>query len=203
MGVSEVALNRAYAHATEANVDVNFVPRGLLDAGLAPASFDLVAALYPALRHTDKHDTEGVLLDLVTPGGTLLFMHHTLDHHHHDHDGEGGHEDEGSADRFDPADYVGVDDVRGRLDSDWAIDVDEERDRSITGGGGAHHVSDLVLRARRRRGAPVRARLISTNRATGGTPRSELDGGVHPADGVQRVGLDRRRPTFGGVLDRS
>lgn len=144
--VSDVALTRARAHAAAADVDVALVHSGLLDAGLKPVSFDLVAALYPALRHTDEHDTEGILFDLVAPGGTLLFVHHALDHHHHDHEGEG----EEGAKRYDPADYVGVDDMRRRLGSDWMIDADEERDRSITGGGGARHVRDLVLRARRR-----------------------------------------------------
>ncbi len=140
LDVSTVALDRARAHAAAAGVDVQFVHSGLLDADFAAGSFDLVSALYPALRHTREHDTEGVLLDLVSGEGTVLFVHHALDH---DHD----HGDE--APRFDPADYVGVDEVRKRLDSDWIVDVDEERDRAITGGGGAHHFRDLVLRAHR------------------------------------------------------
>ncbi|MGB3256766.1 MAG: class I SAM-dependent methyltransferase [Ornithinimicrobium sp.] len=140
LDVSTVALERARAHAAVAEVDVQFVHSGLLDADFTTGSFDLVSALYPALRHTHEHDTEGVLLDLVSGEGTVLFVHHVLDHDHDQGD---------EAPRFDPADYVGVDDVRKRLDSPWIVDVDEERDRAITGGGGAHHVRDRVLRAHR------------------------------------------------------
>ncbi|MGB3763940.1 MAG: class I SAM-dependent methyltransferase [Ornithinimicrobium sp.] len=149
LDVSTVALDRARTHAAEAGVDVQFVHSGLLDADFRAGSFDLVSALYPALRHTPDHDTEGVLLALVSSGGTVLFVHHALDHEH-------AHVDE--APRFDPADYVGVGDVRQRLDSDWVVDVDEERDRAITGGGGAHHVRDLVLRAHRNRQVTSAAR---------------------------------------------
>ncbi len=147
LDVSAVALNRARGHAAGAGVEVNFLLSGLLDADLKPSSFDLVAALYPALRHTDEHDTEGVLLNLVAPGGTLLFVHHALDdEHYHDHSEQ---HIEASGPRFDPADYVGVADVSARLGSAWALDVDEERDRSVTGGGGARHVRDLIVRAHR------------------------------------------------------
>lgn len=145
LDVSDVALTRARAYSSTADVEVTFVHSGLLDAGLQPSSFDLVSALYPALRYTSEHDTEGALLHLVAPEGTLLFVHHAPDAHHHDHH----HGNEEEAHRFDPADYVGVNDVRGRLGSAWVIDVDEERERSIAGGGGAHHVRDLVLRAHR------------------------------------------------------
>lgn len=146
LDVSKVALNRAQGHATRAGVEVTFVHSGLLDACLEPASFDLVSALYPALRHTSEHDSEGLLLDLVAPAGTVLFVHHAREQQDHNHEaqGESGHNN------FDPADYVGVEDIRGRLDAGWTVDIDEERDRSITGGGGAHHVRDLVLRAHRR-----------------------------------------------------
>lgn len=143
--VSDVALKRARDHASAAALEVNFVLSGLLDAGLEPGSFDLVAALYPALRHTNNHDTVGILLDLVAPGGSLLFVHHALEHHHHDQDEQDEHRP-----RFDPADYVGVSDVSARLDTTWTVDVNEERDRAISGGGGAHHVRDLIVRAHRR-----------------------------------------------------
>ncbi|MGC1209642.1 MAG: class I SAM-dependent methyltransferase, partial [Ornithinimicrobium sp.] len=102
LDVSGVALARGRTHASAAGVEVDFVHSGLLDAGLKPGSFDLVSALYPALRHTDAADTEGLLLNLVSPGGSLLFVHHVLDDHHHDHG------DEEHQHSFDPADYVMV-----------------------------------------------------------------------------------------------
>ncbi|MGB5952109.1 MAG: hypothetical protein WBG57_06275, partial [Ornithinimicrobium sp.] len=126
-----------------------------LDSG----SFDLVSAQYPALRHTSERDTEGLLLDLVAPGGTLLCVHHVLDADH----GHGGHahpepgedpedahqHDHDDTHQWDPADYVMPADIRARLTADWLIEVDEERDRQISGGGGAHHTRDQVLRIRR------------------------------------------------------
>lgn len=151
LDVSAVALDRARAHASEAGVEVNFLLSGLLEAGLEPGSFDLVAALYPALRHTDEHDTEGVLLDLVAGTGTLLFVHHALGHgggHDEDDQANHHHAEEGSH-RFDPANYVAVADVRARLNAGWSVEVYEERDRAITGGGGARHTRDLVVRAHR------------------------------------------------------
>ena len=42
--------------------------------------------------------------------------------------------------------------VTALLDDDWRLEVDEVRPRIIPdGGAGAHHVDDLVLRARRLR----------------------------------------------------
>lgn len=148
LDASSVAMARAESHAADAGVEVTFVQSGLLDAGLEPGSFDLVSALYPALRHTPEHDTEGILLNLVNPGGTLLFVHHLMDHHQHEGHDHGDH-DHADNDRFDPADYVGVQDMRDRLESGWVIDVHEERDRHISGGRGAGHSRDVVLRARR------------------------------------------------------
>ncbi|MGB3184698.1 MAG: class I SAM-dependent methyltransferase [Ornithinimicrobium sp.] len=160
LDVSILAVGRAKTHADEAGVTVDFLSVGLLDAMLDPGSFDLVSAQYPALRHTSDHDTEGLLLDLVAPGGTLLFVHHVMDADHGKHHDHGGHHDHGQGShgqdngpdegpRFDPADYVSVADMRARLSDEWVVEVDEERDRQISGGGGAHHVLDEVLRARR------------------------------------------------------
>ncbi|CAN5578753.1 hypothetical protein BH23ACT6_BH23ACT6_06340 [soil metagenome] len=143
LDVSTLAVQRAVAHAHAAGLTVDFLGVGLFDADLDPGSFDLVSALYPALRHTPERDTEGLLLDLVAPGGTLLFVHHVLDASH------GKHHDHDEGHRFDPADYVSVADMRGRLDVGWLVEVDEERDRQISGGGGAHHALDQVLRVRR------------------------------------------------------
>ena len=78
------------------------------------------------------------LLAAVAPGGTLLVVHHA------DIDPE-----EAKARGFDPADYVAPADVAALLDDGWRVEVDEKRSRDITGGAGAHHTHDLVLRARR------------------------------------------------------
>ncbi len=174
LDVSTLAVERAKAHAHEAGVSVDFLSIGLLDANLDPGSFDLVSAQYPALRHIPERDTEGLLVDLVASGGTLLFVHHVMDADHAKHNDGGEQHGQGTDDAggrrghdpgdqndhgegqshdhapgFDPTDYVSVSDMRARLEEGWIVEVDEERDRTITGGGGAHHVLDEVLRARR------------------------------------------------------
>jgi hypothetical protein len=75
---------------------------------------------------------------LVAPGGTLLVVHHA------DVDTE-----EAKAHGFDPADYVSPDDVRRALDTAWVVHFSERRARRISGGAGAHHTHDTVLRAQR------------------------------------------------------
>jgi SAM-dependent methyltransferase len=144
LDVSRVALDRAERHAHDAGVRVTWVHAGLVEAaqdgGLPAGGFDLVSAQYAVLRKTPGAVAERTLADLVAPGGTLLVVHHAVDAHHaHDH--EGG---------FDPELYALPADVAAVLDDGWDVVVDERRPRSIAGGGGAHHVEDLVLRARRR-----------------------------------------------------
>ncbi|MFJ8667602.1 class I SAM-dependent methyltransferase [Streptomyces sp. NPDC093600] len=139
--VSGVALERAAGHARDAGVDIRWVHATLTDAALPPASFDLVAALYPALLSTPDATAERALLSAVAVGGVLLLVHHagmdTMQAH------ESG---------FDPADYIWPSTVAPLLDDDWVVEVDEQRPRvAAEGGAGAHHTDDLVLRARRLR----------------------------------------------------
>jgi SAM-dependent methyltransferase len=141
--VSGLALERAARHARDAGVAVRWVHAGLAEAGLPPASFDLVSAQYPALLRTPEAAAEHALLAAVAPGGVLLLVHHAgmdaPEHAHEDRD-------------FDPADYVWPTMVAALLDDDWEVEVDEQRPRiAPDGGAGAHHVDDVVLRARRLR----------------------------------------------------
>jgi SAM-dependent methyltransferase len=139
--VSAVALERAAAHAQDAGADVSWVHAGLVEAGLPPASFDLVSAQYPALLRTPDAAAERALLAAVAPGGVLLVVHHAGMDEHHDHDAA-----------FDPADYVWPTMIVALLDDDWVVEVDEQRPRVVPdGGAGAHHRDDVVLRARRLR----------------------------------------------------
>ncbi|HEY5979791.1 MAG TPA: class I SAM-dependent methyltransferase [Microlunatus sp.] len=139
--VSGVALERAAGHARDAGVSVEWVHAGLAEAALPDASFDLVSAQYPALLRTPDAAAERALLAAVAPGGVLLLVHHAGMDDQHVH--EGG---------FDPADYVWPPAVAALLDDDWQVEVDEQRPRIIPeSGAGAHHVDDLVLRARRLR----------------------------------------------------
>lgn len=138
--VSGVALDRARRHAADAGVDIAWVHAGLAEAQLPPGSFDLVSAQYPALPRTPDAAAERALLAAVAPGGTLLLVHHA------------GMETREPREDMDPADYVWPSMVAARFDRDWAVEVDETRPRVIPeGGAGAHHVDDLVVRARRLR----------------------------------------------------
>jgi SAM-dependent methyltransferase len=136
--VSGVALDRARAHAATAEVDIAWIQAGLLDADLPRAGFDLVTAQYPALRRTGDSAAEHALIDAVAPGGVLLVVHHDM--HERTHAFEHG---------FDPDEWVSPRDVANLLDADWTIVFDERRERSVTGGAGAHHTHDVVLRATR------------------------------------------------------
>jgi SAM-dependent methyltransferase len=140
--VSGVALTRAADHGRDAGVDVRWLHAGLAEAKLPARSFDLVSAQYPALLRTPDAAAERALLAAVAPGGVLLLVHHVGMETHVPH--ESG---------IDPADYVWPAMVRALLDDDWEIEVDEERPRVVpeSGAGSAHHVDDLVLRARRLR----------------------------------------------------
>jgi SAM-dependent methyltransferase len=138
--VSGVALERARRHARDAGVEIAWVHAGLIEAPLPPASFDLVSAQYPALPRTRDAAAERALLAAVAPGGVLLLVHHA------------GMENQEPRPGMDPADYVWPTMVAALLDADWSIEVDESRPRVAPGGGaGAHHVDDVVLRARRLR----------------------------------------------------
>jgi SAM-dependent methyltransferase len=138
LDVSGLALDRARQHARDAAVSVTWVHAGLVEAGLPARSFDLVSAQYAVLKKTPGAVAERTLLDLVAPGGALLVVHHDLQ-------GEPLHDG-----GIDPSLYALPGDIEALLDeSEWRVEVSERRPRVVTGGAGAHHVQDLVLRARR------------------------------------------------------
>ncbi|SQD95690.1 Methyltransferase type 11 [Parafrankia sp. Ea1.12] len=139
--VSGLALERAAGHARDAGVAVRWVHAELTEAALPPASFDLVSAQYPALLRTPDAAAERALLAAVAPGGLLLLVHHAGMDTHPVHDSG-----------FDPADYVWPAMVAALLDDGWEVELNEQRPRvAPDSGAGAHHVDDLVLRARRLR----------------------------------------------------
>jgi SAM-dependent methyltransferase len=136
--VSGKALDRARAAAEAAGVEVRWAHHGLEDLP-EDAAYDLVSAFYPALLRGDGSVVD-VLLEAVAEGGTLLVVHHA----HVDRELAREH-------GFDPDDYVRHDDVLEALSSsDWVIERAGEAPRTAPEGPGAHHHTDLVLRARRR-----------------------------------------------------
>jgi len=135
--VSEVALRRAAATDTEGRVTWS---RADLATTPPPAgAFDLVSLQYFPLHRRPGHSAVRGLLDAVAPGGTLLFVGHTIsDLAPHERDD------------FDPADYYHPDDIARLLDATWEVLINESRPRVVPAPAGTHHTHDTVLRARRR-----------------------------------------------------
>ncbi|NHA69580.1 class I SAM-dependent methyltransferase [Phycicoccus flavus] len=134
---SGVALDRARAAAGTARADVTWVHGGLVGGDLPEAGFDLVSVFYPAL----DLETGPVarLASLVAPGGTLLLVHHA----HVDRERALEH-------GFDPDTLLAPADVTAEaLGEGWSVTGPELRPRSVSGGAGAHHHDDLVVRATR------------------------------------------------------
>ncbi len=138
LDVSQVALDRAAQRSSEAGVEVTWRCGRLEDMSLPPNGFDLVTAHYPALRHSPGHDAERALLAAVAPGGTLLVVHHA------DVDVE-----KAKSYGFDPADYLGHDDVVELLSDGWEVSVDRRHLREVPAGLEGQHTHDDIIRARR------------------------------------------------------
>lgn len=132
---SQVALDRARAGAAAAGVKITWVHAELAEVAddLPAGVFDLVTAFYPTL-FTDTAPL-AALTHLVAPGGSLLVVHHA------DVDPE-----RARAHGFDPADLLQPADVATGVGEGWTVAVDERRPRVISGGAGAHHHDDLVVR---------------------------------------------------------
>lgn len=136
--VSQVALDRAAARAEQAGVRVAWQQCRLEDAVVPPGGFDLVTAHYPALLHSSGGDAERALLASVAVGGTLLVVHHA------DVDVEIA-----KAHGFDPADYLGHEDVAALFDDTWEVRIDRGRPRGRPAGSEGQHTHDDVVVALR------------------------------------------------------
>ena len=112
----------------------------------ADAAYDLVSAQYASIPRTPDGRGARNVLDAVAPGGTLLVVGHDLEPMRTQSDTLT------HSRAFDPDAYVRVDDFAAALaDSPvWDVEVHEKRPRPAGAASGAHHVDDIVLRARRR-----------------------------------------------------
>lgn len=133
---------RARAAADEAGVVVEWIGGDALTTPLPAGAFDLVSIQYPALPKATGEAAVRALLDTVRPGGVVLAVYHDIDDEHRELMAAKG---------FDPADYVGADDLRTLLGdaADFAVELDEIAPRPDPPSGNLH-VADEVLRARRR-----------------------------------------------------
>jgi thioredoxin reductase/SAM-dependent methyltransferase len=145
--ISQRALDRVAAAADARGVAIECT---LADANALtpfPAGvFDLVSAQYASIPRTPDGRGVANLLSAVAPGGVLVVVSHDLepmrapiDTRQHSRP-------------FDADAYVRVDDVVAAIiDSpDWTIELHAKTPRPRGAASGAHHVDDVVLRARRR-----------------------------------------------------
>jgi SAM-dependent methyltransferase len=138
--ISDVALGRARAAAERAGASVEWVCGDALEVPLSARSFDLVSMQYPALPKSAGEPAVQTLLGAVRPGGLLLAVYHDLGDEHREHMKARG---------VDPADYVGLDDLRRLLGDDFTVELDVVAPRKDPPPG-TPHVADAVLRARHR-----------------------------------------------------
>ena len=138
--ISDVAVSRAREVADSVGSSVDWVCGDALQTPFPSGSFDLVSMQYPALPKAAGDAAVRSLLDAVRPGGLLLAVYHDLDHDHREHMKERG---------FDPADYVGADDLATLLGDDFVIELHAVEPR-IDPPPNTPHVADVVVRARRR-----------------------------------------------------
>jgi SAM-dependent methyltransferase len=142
--VSEVALERAAAHAAEQGDQVagriSWQQADLLSWDPAPQRFDLVSAHFMHLPSPELESMHGRLAAAVRPGGTLLIVGHDLDHF-------------ASVGRPGPRhQFKSAAELAAALDpGDWEIVVASAVDRPATDADGRPvTVKDIVLRAARR-----------------------------------------------------
>ena len=138
--ISGVAIDRAREAAGLVGATVEWICGDALQTVLPARSFDLVSMQYPALPKAAGEVAVRTLLDAVRPGGLLLAVYHDLDDEHREHMKARG---------FDPADYVGADELAGLLGVYFAVEVHAVEPR-IDPPPDTPHVADIVLRARHR-----------------------------------------------------
>jgi SAM-dependent methyltransferase len=138
--ISDVAIARGRTGAALAGVVVEWVCGDALQTSFPRASFDLVSMQYPALPKAAGDAAVEAVLDAVRPDGLLLAVYHDLDDEHREHMKARG---------FDPADYVGADDLARLLGEHFTVELHTVEPR-IDPPPGNPHVADVVLRARRR-----------------------------------------------------
>jgi len=144
--VSPRALERLAAEARRRDLSVvcHHADANALDP-FPPAAFDLVCAQYASIPRTPDQRALHNILSAVAPGGTLLVVGHDLE------PARGPIDTRVASRAFDPDAYLRVEDVAAELarSADWTIELHERRPRPAGAASAAHHVDDVVLRARR------------------------------------------------------
>lgn len=144
--ISERALERVDAEADRRGLRIGGqrVDANTLDA-FDNDAFDLVSAHYASIPRTPDERGLTNILSAVAPGGMLLVVGHDLEPMRASTDTDG------PAQPFDPDAYLRVDDFAAALadSSEWDIETHEKRPRPAGTASAAHHLTDVVFRARR------------------------------------------------------
>lgn len=143
--ISANALARVGAEAERRGVAVDLLHRdaNALDA-YETGAYDLVSLQYGSFHRTPDGRGLRNLIGAVAPGGTLVVVAHDLTPMQQPIDVAT------QTRMYDPAAYVGIDEIIAALVADpaWTIEVHEARPRPA-GAVSTHHVDDVILRARR------------------------------------------------------
>jgi thioredoxin reductase/SAM-dependent methyltransferase len=154
--ISQRALARIDAAAERRGlaIECQHVDANALDA-FEPAAFDLVTAHYASIPRTPDGRGVANILNAVAPGGTLLVVGHDLEPMRAPIDAQIHNQP------FDPDAYLQVEEFATTLadSADWDIEVHEKRPRPAGAASAAHHVEDIVFRARRGAAAVAISRL--------------------------------------------
>lgn len=144
--ISQLALDRAAAEAARRGLSLRCHRADAnAPAAFEPEAFDLVSAQYASVPRTPDARAIGNLLGAVAPGGTVVVVSHDLGPMRAPIDPTT------QSRAFDPDAYVRVEDIAAALADahGWHIEVHETRPRPPGAATAAHHVDDVVLRARR------------------------------------------------------
>lgn len=141
--ISARALDRVQGEATRRGLRVTCQQ---VDANawepFAPRGFDLVSASYASIPRTPDRRAVHNILEAVAPGGTLLVV---------SHDPEAMRSSQHNHVPFDPDAYLQADDFAAAVVDcpGWTVEVNGKRARPAGAASAAHHVDDVILRARR------------------------------------------------------
>ncbi len=136
--IAPTAVARGAAAAAERGLDIEWQSRDLLADRVEAGAYDLVSLQYPGFPIERLPEVVDALTTAVAPGGTLLVVGHAP--HPTPEDAP-----------FVREEWVQAEDVAGRLGTEWTIEVHEVRPRpgDHHQHSGAHHMDDVIVRARK------------------------------------------------------
>lgn len=135
--IAPTAIARATAESAARQLEIDLRAQDLLSDPI-DEQFDLVSLQYPGFAVTQLDNVVSALTSSVAPGGLLLVV------------GHGPHPSPEDA-PFDRTEWVQAEDIAARLPDSFTIETHETRSRpgEHHQHSGAHHMDDVIVRARR------------------------------------------------------